>query len=81
MPWETFIMPALTKVSQGDPAQGRARELVQNGFQLVAGDLFQSVAHERHAEQKQGDAAEQGDDFRYFHVAMIPSWLFCSDNE
>ena len=49
-------------------AQLCAGQAVEDRLQLVAGDGFQSVAHQRHAEEKQRHAAQQRNDFRNTHL-------------
>ena len=47
--------------------------LCQNGLQLAAGLPFQRFAHHIHAEQEQGKAAQQGDDFENIscHIFLL----------
>ena len=61
-------MTAVTPVPSRKPLSGRAGQPVKNELQLVARHLFQSVAHQRHAEQEQRDAAEQRDHIRNTHA-------------
>ena len=51
--------------------EGVIGQLAQDLLQLAAGLLFQGLAHDVHAEQKQGKAAKQGKDIENGHKDFL----------
>ncbi len=57
--------------AEKNTAHRGAGQLVQHKLELAAGDLFQSVPHQGHAEEKERHAAEERDDIGYTHRFLL----------